>query len=110
VRVREGVAGADGDDSDSPQSRPNARSKRSKPRFGGDIARQLDNYRKRRARELGWKTYMVFQKNVLMSVDREEPESLEALAQIPGLGPAKIERFGEEILEIVRVHRQKDRN
>jgi superfamily II DNA helicase RecQ len=53
---------------------------------------------------------MVFQKNVLMSVDREEPESLEALAQIPGLGPAKIERFGEEILEIVRVHRQKDRN
>jgi ATP-dependent DNA helicase RecQ len=110
VRVREGVEGADGDDSDSPQSRSNTRSKRSKPRFGGDIARQLDNYRKRRARELGWKTYMVFQKNVLMSVDREEPESLEALAQIPGLGPAKIERFGEEILEIVRVHRQKDRD
>ena len=47
---------------------------------------------------------MVFQRNVLMAIDREEPDSLEALARIPGLGPMKLERFGEDILEIVRVH------
>ena len=82
-------------------------SSRSKPpsrRFGGDVARALDNYRRRRARSLGWKTYMVFQRHVLMAIDRDEPDSLEALARISGLGPAKLERFGEDILEIVRTH------
>ena len=82
----------------SPRGRPASR------RFGGDVARALDQYRRRRARSLGWKTYMVFQRNVLMAIDREEPDSLEALARIPGLGPMKLERFGEDILEIVRVH------
>jgi hypothetical protein len=47
---------------------------------------------------------MVFQRHVLMAIDRDEPDSLEALARIPGLGPAKLERFGEDILEIVRSH------
>lgn len=50
---------------------------------------------------------MVFQKAVIMAIDRDEPESLEALARIPGLGPAKIERFGEEILELVRIHKRR---
>ena len=53
---------------------------------------------------------MVFQRNVLMSIDREEPETLEALERIPGLGPAKVERFGKEILEIVRSNRRQDRD
>jgi ATP-dependent DNA helicase RecQ len=73
-------------------------------RYGGAIARELDNYRRRRARALKWKTYMVFQRNVMLAVDREQPDSHEALARIPGLGHAKIERFGDDILEIVRRH------
>jgi ATP-dependent DNA helicase RecQ len=75
--------------------------------FGGDLARALDNYRKRTARKLQWKTYMVFQKAVIMAIDRDEPDSLEALERIPGLGPAKVERFGEDILDLVRVHRRR---
>lgn len=75
---------------------------------GGDLARALDNYRKRTARKLQWKTYMVFQKAVIMAIDREEPESLEALARIPGLGPSKVERFGDDILDLVRTHRRRD--
>ncbi len=82
---------------------------RSRPssRYGGDIARALDNYRKRTARALGWKTYMVFQRRVMLAIDREEPDSLEALAKISGLGPAKIERFGEDLLRLVRAHRRR---
>ncbi len=80
---------------------------KSQRRYGGDIARALDNYRKRTARALGWKTYMVFQRRVLMAIDREEPDSLEALSRISGLGPAKIERFGEDLLGLVRQHRRK---
>ena len=47
---------------------------------------------------------MVFQKRVILAIDREEPASHDALARIPGLGPAKIERFGDDILQLVREH------
>jgi ATP-dependent DNA helicase RecQ len=81
--------------------------KKKRSRYGGDVARALDNYRRRTARELGWKTYMVFQRRVMLAIDRDEPDSLEALRQIPGLGPAKIERFGEDLLGLVRAHRRR---
>jgi ATP-dependent DNA helicase RecQ len=79
-------------------------------RQGGDIARALDNYRKRTARSLGWKAYMVFQRKVILAIDREEPDSLEALARIRGLGPVKIERFGQDVLGMVRKHRRRATN
>jgi ATP-dependent DNA helicase RecQ len=91
----------------STSTRP-ARKARAKSRYGGDIARALDSYRRRTARTLGWKAYMVFQKNVILAIDREEPDSLDALARIHGLGPAKIERFGEDVLGMVRKHRRRD--
>ncbi|TMA22793.1 MAG: ATP-dependent DNA helicase RecQ [Deltaproteobacteria bacterium] len=77
----------------------------SSQRWGGPIARALDNYRRRQARALRWKTYMVFQHSVLLAIDRAQPDSHEALAKIPGLGPAKLERFGDDILALVRQHR-----
>jgi ATP-dependent DNA helicase RecQ len=70
----------------------------------GPVARALDNYRKRTARRLKWKAYMVFQRRVILAIDREQPTSHAALARISGLGPAKIERFGDDILELVREH------
>jgi ATP-dependent DNA helicase RecQ len=79
--------------------------RRRSSRHGGPIARALDNYRRRQARALKWKTYMVFQRRAILAIDREEPDSLDALARIPGLGPAKIERFGNDILDLVRQHR-----
>jgi ATP-dependent DNA helicase RecQ len=99
ARVREGVEGGD---SESPSQRSGARSQRSRPRYGGDIAKALDNYRKRRARALGWKTYMVFQKRTLMAIDELQPETLDELECVTGMGPAKVERFGQDILDIVR--------
>lgn len=84
------------------------RKARKSSRYGGDIARALDSYRKRTARKLGWKPYMVFQRKVILAIDREEPASLEALARIRGLGPVKIERFGHDVLGMVRKHRRND--
>ena len=89
--VRSGQAG----ESEGGRKKPRSR------RYGGQIVRELDNYRRHKAR-LKWKTYMVFQRNVMLAVDREQPDSHAALARIPGLGFAKIERFGDDILEIVR--------
>jgi ATP-dependent DNA helicase RecQ len=62
----------------------------------------LDTYRKRMARQLKWKAYMVFQRGVIAAIDQQRPTSKEALARIPGLGPAKIARFGDDILAVVR--------
>ncbi len=94
--------------SDSAGGGSSPRKSRSTHRYGGDIARALDNYRRRTARALGWKTYMVFQHRVILAIDREEPDSIDALARISGLGPAKIERFGEDVLSLVRQHRRHD--
>jgi ATP-dependent DNA helicase RecQ len=66
------------------------------------ITVELDRYRKRMARELRWKAYMVFQRKAMMAIDRDRPDSLTALARIPGLGANRIARFGEDLLAIVR--------
>ena len=105
--VRSKLARSEGGDEDeTAASRRRKRTARSSRRHGGEIARALDNYRRRQARALKWKTYMVFQRAALLAIDREQPETLEALERIPGLGPAKIERFGQDILDLVRQHRR----
>jgi len=70
------------------------------------IAIELDRFRKRRARELRWKAYMVFQRTTIAAIDKQRPMSREALARIPGLGPAKIARFGDDIIALVRRYTQ----
>jgi ATP-dependent DNA helicase RecQ len=104
---RKGSDHGTGEEGSAANPRASGGAPRRPSRYGGDIARALDNYRKRKARALGWKPYMVFQRAALLAIDREEPADLEALTRIPGLGPAKLERFGEEILEIVRQHRSR---
>ncbi len=79
--------------------KPAARARRG---GAGLVARKLDDYRKRTARKLKWKPYMVMQRKALLAIDKTQPDSLDALLKIPGLGPAKVERFGAEILDIVR--------
>ena len=83
-------------------------SKRGSLHRGGSVARALDNYRNRTARQLKWKAYMVFQKRTIVAIEQQLPESHAALARIPGLGPAKIERFGDDILSLVREHGSRD--
>jgi ATP-dependent DNA helicase RecQ len=83
---------------------PSSASRRPSSRYGGAIARALDNYRRRKAKALKWKAYMVFQRKVMLAIDKAEPRTLTELERIPGLGPAKVARFGDDILEVVRAH------
>jgi ATP-dependent DNA helicase RecQ len=66
------------------------------------LTTELESYRKRMARQLKWKAYMVFQTGVIRAIDRDRPATKDALLRIPGLGPAKIARFGDDILAVVR--------
>ncbi len=67
-----------------------------------DVKLELDRYRKRMARRLRWKSYMVLQRATIAAIDQQRPASLADLARIRGLGPAKIARFGDDILAVVR--------
>ncbi|MDB4963913.1 MAG: ATP-dependent helicase RecQ [Myxococcales bacterium] len=68
------------------------------------IARDLDAYRRKMARQLKWKAYMVFQRATIAAIEKQRPTSHEALARIPGLGVSRIARFGDDILAVVRRH------
>jgi ATP-dependent DNA helicase RecQ len=69
-----------------------------------ELARELADYRGRAARELEWKAYMVLHDSVLHAIAAARPITLDALAEIPGIGPSKLARFGEAILEVIRRH------
>jgi len=86
------------------RSRPGGSARRA----DGEIARALESYRRRTARSLQWKPYRVLPLATMRAIERAEPETLEALARVSGVGPMKLERFGEDILELVRRHRGRD--
>ncbi len=96
-----------GGSSDASPAEPTRRpTKRRRPNYN-PLTRSLEDFRRRTARNLGWKAYMVFQRRVIKAIEDHPPETLDELARIPGLGPAKIERFGEQLLALIRANRSK---
>jgi ATP-dependent DNA helicase RecQ len=67
-----------------------------------NLRRALELYRNRTAKKLSWKPYMVLHKKVILQLEETRPKTLEQLYEIDGLGPAKVDRFGWELLDIVR--------
>ena len=47
---------------------------------------------------------MVYQERVITALDAQRPRDKQALLRVPGLGPAKVERFGDQLLAVVRRH------
>jgi ATP-dependent DNA helicase RecQ len=45
--------------------------------------------------------YVVFHDRVLHQIADAKPASLGELSQIPGVGPAKLERYGADVLALV---------
>ncbi|MCR9164584.1 MAG: RecQ family ATP-dependent DNA helicase [Nannocystaceae bacterium] len=82
-----------------------ARRASSGTRKAPSLAAALDRYRKRTAGKLKWKAYMVFQRKAIVAISQAQPTTRDELLLIPGLGPAKVERFGDDILELVRKFR-----
>jgi ATP-dependent DNA helicase RecQ len=46
--------------------------------------------------------YIVFSDKVLLEMAARRPSTPEALLDVPGVGPAKLERYGEAFLEVLR--------
>ncbi|HEX4570038.1 MAG TPA: DNA helicase RecQ [Dongiaceae bacterium] len=58
--------------------------------------------RSRLARAQGVPPYVIFHDSTLIALASRRPQSLEALAEIPGMGERKIERYGAAVLAILR--------
>ncbi len=61
----------------------------------------LKEWRARVARASAVPAYVVFSDATLRAVATERPTSRDALLAISGIGPVKIERFGDDVLGIV---------
>ncbi len=61
----------------------------------------LRSWRAERARNLGQPAYCVFTDATLTAIAEQRPESVAALVKIPGIGKAKLDKYGDEVLALV---------
>jgi ribonuclease D len=66
------------------------------------VVAQLKRWRMERANTQRVPAYMICPDRTLEHLARELPETLEALANVYGLGESKISKFGEELLKALR--------
>ncbi len=54
------------------------------------------------AKEQGVPPYVIFHDSVLRDMTGFKPRSLSALAELPGIGAAKLEKYGDDFLNVIR--------
>jgi DNA helicase-2/ATP-dependent DNA helicase PcrA len=77
-----------------------AAAKADKPAWTPD-AEKLRVWRLERARADGVPPYVVFHDSVLHQIAASYPRSLGELSQIAGVGPAKLDRYGDDLLAVL---------
>ncbi|WP_051442430.1 ATP-dependent DNA helicase UvrD2 [Saccharomonospora iraqiensis] len=67
-----------------------------------DLLARLQEWRRERARELKVPPFVVFTDATLSAIAEQRPTDESALVSIAGIGATKLERFGGEVLAVVR--------
>ena len=76
---------------------------------GHDLAQRLRAWRLATAREQGVPAFVVFGDRTLAELAARHPLDREGLLQVPGIGPAKLERYGDALLGVLRQGRDGER-
>jgi DNA helicase-2/ATP-dependent DNA helicase PcrA len=63
---------------------------------------RLKDWRSDRAKEQSVPAYVVFTDATLTAIAEQRPADAAALVAIPGIGAAKLERYGDEVIRLVR--------
>lgn len=66
-----------------------------------DLFERLRRLRTELAHEEGVAPFLIFHDKTLRHIAGLRPSSVVALQEIPGIGPAKLERYGRKVLEVV---------
>ncbi len=74
------------------------------PPVDPDLLAALKRWRHEVASEAGIAHYLVLWNSTLEELARRRPNSRESLLEVPGIGPAKVEQFGEGLLALLRQH------
>ena len=69
-----------------------------------DLLAALKDWRAEQAADHGVPAYIVFTNRSLESIAAAWPRTEEELADLYGVGPTKLDRYGEKVLELVREH------
>jgi DNA helicase-2/ATP-dependent DNA helicase PcrA len=72
------------------------------PGGGGPLFEALKRWRRERASADGVPAYVVFHDATLAAIADRRPVSERDLLAVPGVGPAKLDRYGEDVSAIVR--------
>lgn len=72
------------------------------------LARELRSWRYERANEIDKPAFVVFSNAALAGIAHFRPTTLTELLKVPGVGPAKVNAYGEEIIGIVQSHLDDD--
>jgi DNA helicase-2/ATP-dependent DNA helicase PcrA len=65
------------------------------------LADRLREWRKQQAQSQGVPAYVVFNDKTLEALAALRPSTTEALLGVPGIGPAKLEAYGEELIDLI---------
>ena len=92
-----------------PAPTPSQRARRAKaPLSGGDLTDEavdrfeaLRAWRLEIARRADMPPYVIFHDKTLAEIARVRPTSLAGLAAVPGIGPAKLDRYGVDLLAVI---------
>ncbi len=66
-----------------------------------EVLALLTDWRTEEARRQGMPPYVIFPDRTLVALAAAQPRSQEALLQVRGVGPAKLEAYGERLLHLL---------
>ena len=70
-----------------------------------EVYEALRTWRRGRASGDGVPAYVVFDNKTLLHIAERDPDAPQRLLEVPGVGPTKLERYGDEVLELLADHR-----
>jgi DNA helicase-2/ATP-dependent DNA helicase PcrA len=76
---------------------------RASVRADGPLADQLRSWRRKRAEADGVPAYVVFNDRTLAALSERRPRSRGELLAVEGIGPSKLDRYGDELLALLAV-------
>ncbi|MBV9096537.1 MAG: HRDC domain-containing protein, partial [Frankiaceae bacterium] len=87
---------------DVPRVSTSAASKAPKRVVDDPIELALLEWRLQRSRDDGVPAYVVFDNKTLEAIAARRPSDRDELAEVPGVGPKKLEQYADDVLRIVR--------